>query len=504
MKLNKHTTLCITFILLCTNIYSQHTFLKYLRYGNPESNCQGWSVREAPNGNIVVQFRYRDNFSLGLDFGFFTLNKYGDSLNTNIYHLEGDDFVEYTILDGNTTVYATGSRMAVGASYYDGILYKIDLLDSLNNQYHYYSNPDGNYSLRGILRKENSLYLAGSKKNATTSLNFNLQKTNFNGITQFDSSYIASKSDFPYTSNFDNDGNILMSGGSFTGSKDQARVMAMKVDTNGNEQWRTFVGVVNDSLFNCRSTGRGIVQAPNGLYYISGGTDNWCDTNLETRASPRSLLICLDSNGNHLWAKKEIFIGYKEQYYDKIYNTSDGNLICIGGIATLYDTATLKENHDVLITKYDLNGNVLWHREYGHLDYYEFVYNSTQTKDGGIIITGRYENINNPFYDVRTFVMKLDDCGCLVPNCDPNCIASGISQSKKQNQIKIFPNPATNKLNIESNFKINTYTIYNILGEKQLEGIYTEAIDISVLNKGMYLIQIENEETFSANKFIKE
>lgn len=494
MKITKYILLLSILISsVCSETYAQHTFLKYLRYGNPESNCQGWSVREAPNGNIVVQFRYLDNFSLGLDFGFFTLNKHGDSLNTNVYHLEGDDFVEHMVLDGNTTVYATGLRMALGSSYYDGILYKIDLLDSLNNQYHFYSNTEGHYTYSGILKGGNNLYLTGHKKSIATSLNFNLHKTDLNGITLFDSSYIAQKADFPFTSNFDNEGNILMSGGSFTGSTDQARVMAMKVDTNGNEQWRTFVGIVNDSLFECRSIGNGIVQATNGLYYISGGTDNWCDTNIETRGRSRSLLICLDSNGHHLWTKKEIFSGFLEQYYSKIYNTSDGNLICIGSVATLFDSVTFDENYDVLITKYDLNGNVIWHREYGNVNYNEFVYNSTQTKDGGIIITGRYENISNPFYDVRTFVLKVDDCGCLVPNCDPNCIASGIIEYKKQQKIKVYPNPSNGFINIESDLSIIKIELIDAFGRIVYEdsNYNKQPISISEFPTGIYFLRLE-------------
>lgn len=505
MKVTKYILLLSILInSVCSETYAQHTFLKYLRYGNPESNCHGWSVQEAKDGNIVVQFRYFDNFSSGIDFGFFILNKIGDSLNTKDYHLDGDDFLEPMFLDEDYLVYMAGSRMAVGSSFYDGVLYKIDLLDSFNNQYYYYSNPDGNYSLRGILKNKNSLYLAGSKKNATTSLNFNLQKTDLNGIIKFDSSYVSPLADFPYTSNFDDENNILMSGGSFTGSTDQARVMAMKVDTNGNEKWRTFVGIENDSLFNCRSIGNGIVQATNGAYYIAGVTDNWCDSNLETRGRNHSLLIKLDSNGNHMWTKKERYSDYWTQSYSQIFNSFDGNIICIGNVTSIVDSTTLLRNYDILVTKYDLNGNLIWNRKYGQVNYHEYVYNSTQTKNGGFILTGRYENLYNPFHDVQTYILKLDDCGCLVPNCDPNCIASGITESKKQHEMKVYPNPATNKLSIESKQVINNYIIYNLLGEKQLEGRYRDSIDISMLSNGMYLIQIENTTTFSTIKFIKE
>jgi hypothetical protein len=506
MKITKYILLLgILISSVCSETYAQHTFLKYLRYGNPESNCQGWSVQEAPNGNIIVQFRYRDSFSLGLDFGFFSLNKYGDSINTNVYHLDGDDFVEHIVLDGNNTVYGTGSRMSVGASFYDGILYKIDLLDSLNNQYHFYSNSDGNYSMRGILKKENSLYLAGSKNSATTSLNFNLHKIDLNGITLFDSSYIASQADFPYTSNFDNGGNILLSGGSFTGSTDKARILAMKVDTNGNEKWRTFVGIEGDIDFYCRSIGNGIIQSQNGAYYIAGGTDNWCDTNLETRGRTHSLLVKLDSNGNHLWTKKERFSNYWTQNYSEIYNTLDGNIVCIGSTTSIVDSSTLQRNYDILITKYDLNGDIIWSRIYGKIDFHEYVYNSTQTINGGFLLTGRYENIYNPFYDVQTYVMKLDDCGCLVPNCDPNCIASGVEESKKYSTINVFPNPSKNTLFIESNTSFLQYSIYNTIGQKvksaKLNG---NEINISELTSGIYTLSLDNLLQHIQVKFIKE
>ncbi len=501
MRKTKHIFLLSILILsICSEIYAQHTFLKYLRYGNPESNCQGWSVRETPNRNVIVQFKYRDNYSLGLDFGFFTLNKYGDSINTNVCHLEGDDFVEHMVLDGSTTVYVTGTRLAIGSSYSDGILYKIDLLDSNNNQYHFYSNPEGNYTYSGILKNGNSIYLTGDKKSLTTSLNFNLHKTNLNGITTFDSNYIAPKADFPFTSNFDKDNNILMSGGSFTGSTDQARVMAMKVDTNGNEKWRTFVGIEGDVDFFCRSIGIGIVQASNGPYYIAGFTDNWCDSNLETRGKNHSLLIKLDSNGNHLWTKKERFSNYRSQFYSDIYNTTDGNLICIGNVTSMIDTITFDENDDLLITKYDLNGNLIWYRVYGNIDYNEFLYNSSQTKDGGFLLTGRYENIDIPFNDVRAFVMKLDDCGCLVPNCDPNCIATGIAETEKPFEIKIYPNPANTTLFVEGLQNFN-YEIYNTQGKMVCKKTSLEnAVDISFLGAGMYLLKTEK----GVSKFVVE
>lgn len=505
MRLNKHIFLCLAFVLLCTSLYSQNTFVKYFRYGNPESNCQAYDIKEDNNGNLIVLYRYLDLFSSKIDFGFFTLNKFGDSLDTKVFHLDGDDYINKFEIDNNNTIYASGTRLNPTTLINELALYKINFNDSVNNIYRRYQNIDGNYYGLHMLKRENSIYLTGSKKGGLSSTDFMIRKVGLNTLTKFDSTYSTMLPETSYGSNFTLDENLVLTGSSQSGAPSQKSVLTMKVDTNGTEQWRTFTSMENvGGATHCESWGNGVVQASNGSYYVAGGTDNWCDTNMNNRGKNMSLLIKLDSNGNNIWVKKEKFESYTYQNYIYIYNTSDGNLLCIGQTGKEIPNFPQSDDRQLLITKYDLNGNVIWFREYGKPDFFEYSYGSYIAKDGGIVITGRYENLYNPFYDVQTYVMKLDDCGCLVPNCDPNCIASGISESKKQNEINVYPNPATNKLSIESTQDIKTYIIYNLLGEKQLEGSYNSSIDISILAQGMYLIQLKSESTFSTSKFIKE
>jgi len=505
MKLNKYIFLCIAFVLLCTKIYSQNTFVKYFRYGNPESNCHGFDIKEDNNGNLIVLYRYFDLFSSKIDFGFFILNKFGDSLDTKVFHLDGDDYINNFEIDNNSTIYASGTRLNPTTLINELALYKINFNDSVNNIYRRYQNIDGNYYGLHMLKRDNSIYLTGSKKGAFSSSDFMIRKVGLNTLTKFDSTYSTILPETSYGSNFTLDENLVLTGSSQSGAPSQKSVLTMKVDTNGKEKWRTFTSMENlAGATHCESRGNGVVQATNGSYYIAGVTDNWCDKDMNNRGKNMSLLIKLDSNGNNVWIKKEKFGNYTFQNYGDIYFTPDGNLLCIGEVGK--ETPNLPQTDDIqiLVTKYNLDGNVIWFREYGKPDFFEYDYGSYIAKDGGIVITGRYENLYNPFYDVQTYVMKLDDCGCLIPNCDPNCIASGIKESKKLHEIKVYPNPATNKLSIESNQNIDSYIIYNLLGEKQLEGRYKDNIDISMLSNGMYLIQIENTTTFSTIKFIKE
>ncbi len=330
-----------------------------------------------------------------------------------------------------------------------------------------------------------------------------LRKVNQNTITTFDSSYYAEKSDKSNSLSFTNAGDLVLTGSSFSGVPIQRSILTMKIDTNGKEKWRTFTTMEDLRSVGCDSWGNSIVQDSNGSYYIAGGTDNLCDTDLFSRGKDKSLLIRLDSNGNNVWVRKDRFSGYNYQNYMSIYNTVDGNLMCIGLAGKEVPNFPQLNDYQLLITKYDLEGNVIWYRECGNPDYVEYLYGSYISKDGGILITGRFED--NPIYDVQTYVMKLDACGCLTPGCDPNCLANGISQSVNKNQLKVFPNPAANKLSIESNTIYNHFSILNLYGQPILEGdLQANEINISELSKGLFILKLASDKEYVQVKFIKE
>src|SRR5690606_38457432 len=95
----------------------------------------------------------------------------------------------------------------------------------------------------------------------------------------------------------------------------------------------------------------------------------------------------------------------------------------------------------------------------------------TITSDGGLVLTGRYANTLDPFYDVKTFVMKVDACGCLVPDCDPNCIASTTGTQNTVHSFVLYPNPAKEQLLVQSSENFVSYTIFNVWGSKSASGM---------------------------------
>ena len=86
-----------------------------------------------------------------------------------------------------------------------------------------------------------------------------------------------------------------------------------------------------------------------------------------------------------------------------------------------------------------------------------------------------------------------------------NCEISGNPLSSDSNLMEsnyktvIFPNPATNLINIESSESIHTLEIYSMDGKLLQKYEPTDRIDISVLQKGMYILRLD----FNYFKFIK-
>lgn len=80
-----------------------------------------------------------------------------------------------------------------------------------------------------------------------------------------------------------------------------------------------------------------------------------------------------------------------------------------------------------------------------------------------------------------------------------------VSDNEKNN-IKIFPNPVKNILNIKTNESISGYEIYTLDGRKLETGnkINDSKIDVSNLSKGNYLIKFKTKSKEHSAKFIKE
>ncbi len=73
--------------------------------------------------------------------------------------------------------------------------------------------------------------------------------------------------------------------------------------------------------------------------------------------------------------------------------------------------------------------------------------------------------------------------------------------------IMIYPNPATNTINIESTTKFSQMLISDVLGNVRIsQQVFNQAvtIDISGLTKGLYFIKLTTDDGIIVKKFLKE
>ena len=73
--------------------------------------------------------------------------------------------------------------------------------------------------------------------------------------------------------------------------------------------------------------------------------------------------------------------------------------------------------------------------------------------------------------------------------------------------FRVYPNPATNLLTIESPVTNATLSISNLLGQEVLRQEVTEKqfdVDVSGLGRGVYFVRLESAQVLVVEKFVKE
>lgn len=180
------------------------------------------------------------------------------------------------------------------------------------------------------------------------------------------------------------DGGYILAGQTWLmhGSFGNYDIYIIKTDMNGMVQWK--------KIFYREEQGGdvalGVQQINDGGYIIGGFTQS---------SSWASYIIRTDSLGNALWSN--IYEGvWQSECYD-IQTTPDGGFI-FTGTETNFQT-----DGDLLLTKLDAKGNLLWKKIYGTEDSEqgEFI---QQLQDGGYIIAGMSSHGSGGYdmYVVRT------------------------------------------------------------------------------------------------------
>ncbi len=295
-------------------------------------------------------------------------------------------------------------------------------------------------------------------------------------------------------------------------------IFISKLDSAGNFVWAKSMGAVGSPGLNLLNIGNSIfVDATSNVYTtgsFAGTTDfdpgpsvfNLTATNIND-----IFISKLDSAGNLVWAKSMGGLNFDEG--KSIFVDVAGNIYTTGLFGKTADfdpgpsvfNLTAAGIWDVFITKLDSSGNLVWTKGMG----------STLNDNGLSIIVDPFNNIYTTGFFQGTVDFDPDSSKYnLTSDGDYDIFIHKMSQTatgineETFNQVKIFPNPTKDELNIEVDNSVigSTYQLRDITGRPIKTGIITDEksrISLQVLSSGTYLLSI-GDQIRKTLKVVKE
>jgi len=212
--------------------------------------------------------------------------------------------------------------------------------------------------------------------------------------------YGGSSYDYGYSVVETSDGGLVV-----TGSTDSfgngTQVYLLKTDSTGNLLWEKNFGGTSDDY------GRSVVETSDGGLVVTGGTSSFGN-------GYQVYLLKTDSDGNLLWENN--FGGSNSDYGYSVVEASDGGLVVTGG------TSSFGNGYQVYLLKTNSGGNLLWEKSFGgSIEDFGQRYDSgnsvIETADGGLVVTGNSEFIDNNDPDndhMELYLLKTDSIGNLL------------------------------------------------------------------------------------------
>lgn len=76
------------------------------------------------------------------------------------------------------------------------------------------------------------------------------------------------------------------------------------------------------------------------------------------------------------------------------------------------------------------------------------------------------------------------------------------TKSFDNDSFKVFPNPASDVLNISSQTAIDKIELYNVMGRKVMQSSYTKKLNVQKLGSGIYMLKVFNSNKSATKKLV--
>lgn len=245
-----------------------------------------------------------------------------------------------------------------------------------------------------------------------------------------------------------------------------------------------------------------------GIVCIGGGARE-----PEVSVIPTPMIYKLNRQGQELWTSFPPTTPFLEQFTVELEQTCDGGYIMCGHEHVWGPDSSFTFNYNVMLGRYAHDGTFLWKRNFefvGTQDFNNRIADLISTSDGGFAAVGYHVNsdLDNPYPEgepaQKAWFLKVDECGCLVPGCDPNCSTEVCPESPfllGEDTFIIGPNPAQSHLNIYLGEREETghFELRNVQGQliqsfTAAKGNTTYVLETATYAEGMYVLSYMNAQ----------
>jgi len=524
----KKTIFFIIFLFL--NLYYTFSQVKFQKTYKFYGYSEGMVVPTNDGTGYFLEIVTNDSTITQNDFCLAKINLFGDTIWTKIYGGNGNDAANKFFEDGLGNINIIGNTGSFGSASSSLYLLKTNSIgDTLWTKV--IGNTHKIVTGNSVKLANGSFIILDLIDTIGTSLwDSGLIKIDSSGNVLWNKFYGGANDDELHSIIQLDDGGFILSGGTTTYGAGDYDSYIMRTDSLGAILWsKTYGGALFENSLSSIKCSDGVIIAGGTKSFGFGGND--------------ICIIKLDFNGNIMWAK-----AYGTSIDEMAYNikqTSDNGFI-IGGF---YGVITADRGE--MAMKIDSLGNFQWAKSYGSSTCNDDFTGLNLTNDGGYIISGTSCSFGGFIYNA--YIIKTDslgNSGCneqnrvfstvditssiTVTNPTPNvysdptivakstqtkvyhgpltisslCFTNDVDETKGiKNEFKIYPNPANNFIDIETELKNYSISVFDNMGKlilKEKSNQNNTRIDLSPFSNGIYFIQLQSDGKLVSKKFIKE
>lgn len=402
------------------------------------------------------------------------LNQYGDTIATKVY---AEDSVSITpsqeslyYLDDGTFVFSSTLKDYTQNEKSDFALYKFDENFNLiwRKRYGYLQSNENCMKMKQC--QDGGFILSGQSNAVDQYTDIFLVRVDSLGNLLWQKNIPIYAWQRPYGLDTTSDGGFVI--GFNSGGGIDVDVLVLKTDSLGNVKWQK--PVIGGTLDN--SNWVKVSTTKNGDILVA-------TAKATTHARLYDAYLArLSPTGTKLWEKTYPY-DYRSGFLTVPVELDDESIV-VGGIKRIYNSTIGTTRLHSTLSKVDKNGNPIWERLYHKRDDLDqYFYGLSTTPDDGFLAFGfAFEDTQD------AWIVKTDYLGCDTVGCTPPPLA--VEHIESSNKILIYPNPATNEVNIKSEQPITLIEIIDVSGKLVLEST-SHTVDVSNLSEGIYYVKAQ-------------